>query len=379
MEAKPPFRADQVGSLLRPKELLAATEKAIAEHHALDELRELQDRCIRQAIRFQESLGLHAITDGEYRRQSFASDFIEKLEGAGTPGHLAIDGTAGEGIQGKPLSGKPFAPRAYQVTGKLRRARPIEVENFKFVKANTTRTPKQTIPSPTMLLRGGRAAVSEKVYPDLQEFYADIAKVYGEELAELGAAGCRYIQLDDTNYAYLCDDKLRGVFREWGYDPDEMPGRFAELINSVIANRPEGMVAGIHLCRGNSGGQWAAQGAYEPVADVLLNRLEVDAYFLEYDDARSGGFEPLRFYPRGSKKKIVLGLVSTKKPEIESKETLKRRIDEAAKYVPLENLCLSPQCGFASTFRGNPVTEEVERRKLELVVQTAAEVWGSAQ
>ncbi|OGA13770.1 MAG: 5-methyltetrahydropteroyltriglutamate--homocysteine S-methyltransferase [Betaproteobacteria bacterium RIFCSPHIGHO2_12_FULL_69_13] len=379
MSATPPFRADQVGSLLRPKELLDANEKAIAEHHALDGLRELQDRCIRQAIHFQESLGLHAITDGEYRRQSFASDFIEKLEGAGTPGHLAINGTSGEGIQGKPLSGKPFAPRAYQVTGKLRRARPIEVENFKFVKANTTRTPKQTIPSPTMLLRGGRAAVSAKAYPDLQEFYADIAKVYREELNELGAAGCGYVQLDDTNYAYLCDDKLRGVFREWGYDPEEVPERFARLINSVIAGRPADMVAGIHLCRGNSGGQWAAQGAYEPVAEVLLNRLEVDAYFLEYDDARSGGFEPLRFYPKGSRKKIVLGLVSTKKPEIESKEVLKRRIEEAAKYVPLENLCLSPQCGFASTFRGNPVTEEVERRKLALVVETAAEVWGSAE
>jgi 5-methyltetrahydropteroyltriglutamate--homocysteine methyltransferase len=379
MSARPPFRADQVGSLLRPKVLREANEKALAEHHALDELRELQDRCIRDAIRLQESLGLYAITDGEFRRQSFASDFIEKLEGASTPGSIAIAGTSDEGIRGKPPSGKPFAPRAYQVSGKLRRVRPIEVDSFKFVKANTRRTPKQTIPSPTMLLRGGRSAVSREAYPDLDEFYSDIAKVYREELDELGEAGCRYLQLDDTNYAYLCDENLRAVFRDWGYDPDEMPARFADLINSVIAHRPAGMTAAIHICRGNSGGQWAAQGPYEPVADVLLNRLEVDAYFLEYDDARSGGFEPLRFYPKGSKKRIVLGLVSTKRPEIESKDVLKRRIEEASKYVPLENLCLSPQCGFASTFRGNPVTEEAERRKLELVVRTAIEVWGSAQ
>ncbi len=379
MQSRPPFRADQVGSLLRSRELLAAHEKAVADRKGLEALRELQDRCIRDVIRYQEDLGLHAITDGEYRRLSFASDFIEKLDGAGTPGHLAIAGTAAEGIDGKPLSGKPFAPRAYHVTGKLRRARPIEVENFKFIKANTRRTAKQTIPSPTMLLRGGRGAVNRQAYPDLAQFHADVAKVYREELAELGKAGCTYIQLDDTNYAYLCDPKMQDVFRDWGYDPAKVPGEFAMVINAVLAGRPAGMVAGIHLCRGNSGGQWAAQGGYEPVADVLLNQLEVDAYFLEYDDARSGGFEPLRHYPKGSGKRVVLGLVSTKSPEIEKKDTLKRRIEEASKYVPLENLCLSPQCGFASTFRGNPITEDVQKRKLELVVQTATEVWGTAQ
>ena len=362
----PPFRADQVGSLLRPLELRAAHEKFLEGKLELAALRALQDRAIREVIAFQESLGLQAITDGEFRRASFASDFIEKLDGAGTTGSLQI----------KTESGK-FAPRAYHVTGKLRHARPIEVEGFKFVKANTTRTPKQTIPSPTMLLRGGRNAVSGEAYPDLEQFYADIAKVYREELRQLGDAGCRYVQLDDTNYAFLCDDKLREVFREWGYDPDAMPERFAKLINAVLAGRPAGMIAGIHLCRGNSAGKWAAQGAYEPVADVLFNQLDVDAYFLEYDDARSGGFEPLRFFPKGSRKKVVLGLVSTKKPEVEKPDDLKKRIEEAARFIPLDNLCLSPQCGFASTFRGNPVTEDVQRKKLELVVRTATEVWGS--
>jgi len=363
----PPFRADQVGSLLRPPELKAAHERFLAGKLDAETLREVQDRAIRAAIRFQESLGLQAITDGEFRRTSFAGDFIAKLEGAGSSGSLAI----------KTESGK-FAPREYHVEGKLRHARPIEVEGFKFVKANTTRTPKQTIPSPTMLLRGGRAAVSREAYPELEPFHADVAAVYREELRQLGEAGCRYIQLDDTNYAYLCDESLRAVFGEWGYDPAEMPQRFANLINAVLAGRPAGMVAGIHLCRGNSAGKWAAQGAYEPVADALLNQLQVDAYFLEYDDARSGGFEPLRFYPRNSGKRVVLGLISTKKSELEGKDDVKRRIEEASRYVPLDNLCLSPQCGFASTFRGNPITEEVQKRKLELVVKVATEVWGTA-
>ncbi len=376
--ATPPFRADQVGSLLRPAELRAAHEKSLELKYDPAALKELQDRCIRKIIAYQESVELHAITDGEYRRSSFSSDFIEKLDGARSPGRLAVRGTAGGGLEEKAAPGKPFAPRAFIVTGRLRHARPIEVENFKFVKANTRRTPKQTMPSPTMLLRGGRSAVSREAYPDLARFHADIAKVYREELRELGEAGCRYVQLDDTNYAYLCDAKLRETIREWGDDPAEMPERFSRLINSVIAGRPSGMTVGIHICRGNSAGQWAAEGGYEPIAEALLNRLEVDAFFLEYDDARSGGFEPLRFYPNNSKKKIVLGLVSTKVPRVETKDELKRRIDEAAKYVPLENLCLSPQCGFASTFRGNPITADVQRRKLELVVQVATEVWGSA-
>ena len=264
------------------------------------------------------------------------------------------------------------------VSGKLRHVRPIEVANFGFVKAHTTRTAKQAMPSPTMLLRGGRDSVSKEAYPDLAEFHADIVKVYVEELKQLGAAGCSYVQLDDTNYAYLCDTRLRETFRAWGYNPDDMAVMAARLLNGVIAGRPAGMTVGIHVCRGNSAGQWAAQGPYEPVADTLLNQLHVDAYFLEYDDARSGSFEPLRFYPKGSKKRIVLGLVSTKTPALESADGLKRRIDEAAKYVPLENLSLSPQCGFASTYRGNPLTIDDERRKLERIVEVAMAVWGTA-
>jgi len=371
-----PFRADQVGSLLRAPQLRAAHEKSLQGQYGAAALRELQDRCIRDVIRLQEAVGLQAITDGEYRRTSFHADFIEKLDGAKAAGRLDVKDTVSGFDQKKDESGKPFAPRAFAITGKLRHARPIEVENFSFVRANTTRTAKQTMPSPTMLLRGGRAAVSADAYPDLEEFHADIAKVYREELRQLGGAGCRYVQLDDTNFAFLCDPKLAQTYARDGYDLERLPGQFAGLVNSAIAGRPAGMTVGIHICRGNSVGQWAASGGYEPVAEVLFGALEVDAYFLEYDDVRSGGFEPLRFLPRGSSKRVVLGLVSTKVPQLEAKDELKRRIEAAAKYVPLENLCLSPQCGFASTFRGNPISEDVQRRKLERVVEVATEVWG---
>ena len=374
----PPFRADHVGSLLRNPELRAAHEQALEGRYGAEALRALQDRSIRDVIALQEAVGLHAITDGELRRTSFHADFIEKLDGASSQGRLAVEGAAGGALEVTPAEDRPFAPRAFTVGGKLRHARPIEVANFAFVRAHTRRTAKQTIPSPTMLLRGGRAAVSREAYPDLAEFHADIAAVYREELGQLGAAGCTCVQLDDTNFAYLCDPKLRETFRHWGDDPDGMPDRFARLINAALADRPAGMTVAIHLCRGNSSGRWAAEGGYEPVAECLLNRIEVDGYFLEYDDERSGGFEPLRFFPRGSRKRVVLGLVSTKSPVLESKDVLKRRIDEAARHVPLESLCLSPQCGFASTFRGNPVTADVQRRKLALVVEVATEVWGTA-
>jgi methionine synthase II (cobalamin-independent) len=373
-----PFRADQVGSLLRMPELRAAHERFLQGRYGAPALRELQDRCIREVIRMQESVGLEAITDGEYRRTSFHADFIEKLDGARAAGRLDVEDTVSGFDRKKAEGGKPFAPRAFLITGKLRHTRPIEVDNFTFVKTNTSRTAKQTMPSPTMLLRGGRAAVSKEAYPDLGEFRSDIAKVYREELRQLGEAGCRYVQLDDTNFAFLCDPKLAGIYARDGYDLEQLPVEFASLINSAIAGRPAGMTVGIHICRGNSVGQWAARGGYEPVAEVLLGRLDVDAYFLEYDDERSGGFEPLRFLPRGSSKRVVLGLVSTKVAKLESKDALKRRIEAAAKYVPIENLCLSPQCGFASTFRGNPISEDVQRTKLERVVEVATEVWGSA-
>ena len=373
-----PFRADQVGSLLRVPELRAAHEKSLRGEYGAAALKELQDRCIRDVIRMQESVGLRGITDGEYRRTSFHADFIEKLEGARAAGRVDVKDTA-SGFDGeKGARGKPFAPRAFAITGKLRHARPIEVDNFRFVQANTTRTAKQTLPSPTMLLRGGRSAVSAEAYPDLAEFHADIVKVYREELRQLADAGCDYVQLDDTNFAYLCDPELAGTFGRDGYDVAKLPGQFADLINAAIAERPRSMTVGIHICRGNSSGQWAARGGYEPVAEVLFGKLNVDAYFLEYDDERSGGFEPLRFLPRSSVKRVVLGLVSTKTAVIEPKDVLKRRIEAAGKLVRLENLCLSPQCGFASTFRGNPISEDAQRRKLERVVEVATEVWGGS-
>ncbi|HEY1287167.1 MAG TPA: 5-methyltetrahydropteroyltriglutamate--homocysteine S-methyltransferase [Burkholderiales bacterium] len=358
--SKPPFRADHVGSLLRPAQLRLAHEKAIVGQHDPNELRELEDRCIGEAIALQESLGLHAITDGEFRRTSFHADFIEKLDGARASGSMHS-------------SGGQFGPRAFQVTGKLRRSKPIEVAAFSFVKRHTSRVAKLTIPSPTMLLRGGRGAVSREAYPDLAEFHADVARAYREELRALADAGCSYVQIDDTNFAYLCDAKLKHVWEEWGADA----GAMADLINAALDGRPAGLTVALHVCRGNSGGKWAAEGAYDPIAETLFNRLEVDAYFLEYDDARSGGFEPLRLLPRS--KKVVLGLVSSKTAQLESKGELKRRLEQAARYVPLENLCLSPQCGFASTFRGNPLGEDAQRRKLERIVEVAAEVWGSAR
>ena len=363
MALKPPFRADHVGSLLRPPELRAAHEKALAGRLAPEALRALQDRYIREAIALQEAVGLQPITDGEFRRTSFHSDFIEKLEGARAGGSLT---SAGQ-----------FGPRAFEVTGKLRWREAIEGESFRFLAAHTGRTPKQTMPSPTMLLRGGRSAVSTSAYPDLDEFHADIVAVYRGELRALAALGCAYVQLDDTNFAYLCDPRMQELFRAWGYSPDAVPMQFARLINAVIGARPPGMMVGIHVCRGNSSGQWAAQGAYEPVADVLFNAVDADAYFLEYDDERSGGFEPLRHFPRRADKRVVLGLVSSKRADLESADALKRRIAEAARYVPLEQLCLSPQCGFASTFRGNPLTADAQRRKLERIVEVASDVWGA--
>jgi 5-methyltetrahydropteroyltriglutamate--homocysteine methyltransferase len=372
ISVRPPFRADHVGSLLRPAPLRAGREQGLTANAAA--YRKLEDECIKGIIALQESIGLHAITDGELRRNSFNADFIEKLDGAYSSGRLAVPAAPPEAG----ASDTTFTPRAFAVTGKLRHTQPIELENFRFLKAHSGRTAKQSIPSPTMLLRGGREAVSREAYPDLAEFRRDVVAVYREELRQLGEAGCTYLQLDDTNFAYLCDPRLRESHRQFGDDPDIMADRYADLINAAIADRPAGMTIAVHICRGNSAGRWAAQGGYEPVADCLFNRLDVDAYFLEFDDARSGGFDPLRLFPRASAKKVVLGLVSSKVPEIESSDLLKRRIEGAAQFVPLDRLCLSPQCGFASTFRGNPVTEDIQRRKLERVVEVALAVWGTA-
>jgi len=366
---RPPFRADHVGSFLRPPALLEARERHFKKGQITRaQLREVEDREIREIVRLQEDWGLQGITDGEYRRTYFHVDFLEQLEGVEVKGGIAVKfhGAAGE---------VDFAPPVMHVTKKLRHVKPIQLADFEFLRSVTRRTPKVTIPSPTMLhFRGGRGAISREVYPDLEEFYEDVARCYREEIRQLAQAGCRYLQLDDTNLAYLCDPKMREGARQRGDDPDELPRRYARLINAAIAGKPADMTVCVHLCRGNFQSAWAAEGGYEPVAQVLFNELQVDGYFLEYDDARSGDFGPLRFVPKG--KTVVLGLVTTKLGSLESRDDLKRRVDEAAKHVPLEQLCLSPQCGFSSTVHGNRLAVEAQAAKIRLVVETAREIWG---
>ena len=365
----PPFRADHVGSFLRPKFLLDAREQFRTGAIDAKKLRAVEDEAIRGIIKFQEDLGLRGITDGEFRRTYFHIDFLTQLEGVETKGgiHVKFHSAKGE---------VDFEPPVMQVTGKVRHTKAIQRADFEFLRSVTTRTPKVTIPSPTMLhFRGGRGAISREAYPDLEAFYSDVAAGYADELKSLGAAGCTYVQLDDTNLAYLCDEKMREGARARGDDPNELPRRYAKLINAAIAGRPAGMTVCVHLCRGNFKSAWAAEGGYEPVAEVLFNELAVDGYFLEYDDARSGDFAPLRHVPKG--KTVVLGLVSTKVGELESKDSLKRRIDAAAKFAPLEQMCLSPQCGFSSTVHGNEIAVESQASKLRLISETASEVWGA--
>lgn len=366
----PPFRADHVGSFLRPPELLAAREQFQKGEIKRDALRAAEDKAIRDIVKYQEDLGLQAITDGEFRRTYFHIDFLEQLEGVETRGGLTARFHRANGEV-------DFAPPVLHVNGKVRHGRNIQVDDFNFLKSATSRTPKVTIPSPTMLhFRGGRKAISEQAYPDLEQFFEDVAAAYRAEIKALGDAGCTYLQMDDTNLAYLCDPKMREQARARGEDPDELPRRYARLINAAIADRPKGMTICTHLCRGNFKSAWVAEGSYEPVAEVLFNDMNVDGYFLEYDDERSGDFAPLRFVPKG--KIVVLGLITTKLGELEKKDDVKKRIDEAARYVPLEQLCLSPQCGFSSTVHGNVIAREAQAAKIRLVIETAQEVWGQA-
>ena len=367
---KPPFHAEHIGSFVRPQRLIEAARAHKAGKLDDAGFRMVQDDCIREIVAFQESTGLPSVTDGEFRRTYFHIDFLEQLDGVETRGGLTAHFHSAKGEV-------DFAPPVLHVTGKVRHSHPIQVKDFEFLKSITKRTPKVTIPSPTMLhFRGGRGAISKEAYPDLEPFFADVAKCYAEELHALSRAGCTYVQLDDTNLAYLCDPKMREGARQRGDDPDELPRRYARLINAAIADRPQGMTICTHLCRGNFKSAWVAEGGYEPVAEVLFNELKVDGYFLEYDDARSGDFSPLRFVPKG--KTVVLGLVTTKVGELESKSDLKRRIDAAAKVVPLEQLCLSPQCGFSSTVHGNEIARESQVAKLRLIVDIASEVWGTS-
>jgi 5-methyltetrahydropteroyltriglutamate--homocysteine methyltransferase len=369
-----PFRADHVGSLLRPAALREARERAILGEVSFDSLRELEDASIRDAIELQESIGLQGITDGEFRRTSFHFDFLGKL--AGVTASLNLPQRKSEETTGTPAV---FRPPQVQITGKLRHTQSIEGPGFSFLKAETKRTAKVTMPSPTMCLRGGREAVSRDIYPDLADYWADVTRAYDAEIADLIARGATYIQLDDTNFAYLCDSRMREEMRAKGDEPADVLGRYIWLINGVTQKRPSDVALCVHICRGNLHGRWAAEGGYEPIAERLFGELDVDGFFLEYESERAGGFEPLRFVPKGTRTRIVLGLISSKSPEIEDDMVILRRIDEAAKFVDLDNLCLSPQCGFASSFRGNQIAEDVQRRKLEQVVRIATRVWGGAR
>ena len=367
----PPFRADHVGSFLRPKFLLDAREQKARGEMGAEQLREVEDRAIAEVVKMQQDVGLQSITDGEFRRTYFHIDFLDQLGGVKTDIPVLIK---------KPDGSEELAPPAMRVVGPVRHIKDIQRADFEYLQSQVTPlgtglTPKVTIPSPTMLhFRGGRAGISKEHYPELEpDFYDDVAAAYGQELQSLYDAGCRYVQMDDTNMAYLCDEKMREAARQRGDDPNELPHRYAGFINKVVARKPADMTLAMHLCRGNFKSTHAAAGNYEPVAEALLSEMKLDAYFMEYDDERSGDFRPLRYLKPG--KTVVLGLVTTKFGQMESKDALKRRIDEAAKYAPLDQLALSPQCGFSSTVHGNNIALEAQRAKLRLVVETAAEVW----
>src|SRR3982750_1649653 len=360
----PPFRADHVGSFLRPKRLLEARERSARGEITPEALREVEDDAIADIVSFQEDVGLKSVTDGEFRRTYFHIDFLEQLGGVKTDIPVTIR---------KPDGTEELAPPVIRVIDKVRHTKDIQKADFQYLKSQVAAgvTPKVTIPSPTMLhFRGGRAGISKEAYPELEPiFYDDVAKAYGDELRSLAAAGCTYVQMDDTNLAYLCDEKMREAARQRGDDPNELPHRYAKFINKVVAQNPAGMTLAMHLCRGNFKSTHAAAGNYEPVAEALLKEMDLDAYFLEYDDARSGDFRPLRFLPKG--KTVVLGLVTTKFGEMEDKDELKSRIEAAAKYASLDQLALSPQCGFSSTVHGNNIAVEAQRAQLRLGVGTA--------
>ncbi|HLQ84607.1 MAG TPA: 5-methyltetrahydropteroyltriglutamate--homocysteine S-methyltransferase [Salinisphaeraceae bacterium] len=367
---KPPFRAEHVGSLLRPQAVLQARQRHAKGEIDAAALRRVEDRHIAEAVRKQEDVGLQDVTDGEFRRAYFHLDFLQQLAGVSITGGIAASKNAQQTADG-------FTPPRLAVTGKLAHRRPIQVADFEYLAEQASVLPKVSIPSPTMVhFRGGRAAIDIESYPDLDVFFDDLAACYRAEIDALYQAGCRYLQLDDTNLAYLCDPDMRAAAEERGDDPNSLPHQYAALINAALADRPKDLTVGIHLCRGNYRSTWFAQGGYEPVAEVLFNELAVDAYFLEYDDERSGDFAPLRHVPEN--KTVVLGLVSSKTPELEARDALARRIEEAGRHVDLDQACLSPQCGFSSTVEGNELTEDDQWAKLELVVETARLVWGDA-
>ncbi len=368
---RPPFRADHVGSLLRPPELLAAREGRAAGRIGVAELRAVEDEAILQAVKLQRDVGLRSATDGEFRRASWHMDFIYALDGVSrAPGDLKVQFHNDQGeIE--------FTPAAMAIDQKLGVSQTIFGEAFAYLAScvSAGQTPKLTIPSPSMVhYRGGRAAIDARVYPDLDGFWSDLTAAYRDEVQRLGALGCTYLQFDDTSLAYLNDPRQREHVREIGGDADHQHEAYITHINEALAERPEGMAVTTHMCRGNFRSSWVAEGGYDFVAEALFNQLQVDGFFMEWDDARSGGFEPLRFVPKG--KVVVLGLVTTKRGALEDRDMLRRRIEEACRYVDLDQLCLSPQCGFSSTVEGNALSGDEQADKLRLVVEVAEEVWG---
>ncbi|MDO9411541.1 MAG: 5-methyltetrahydropteroyltriglutamate--homocysteine S-methyltransferase [Pseudolabrys sp.] len=366
LRTKPPFRADHVGSLLRPEALKKARAERESGAITAEALKQIEDREIAAVIKKQEDIGLKSVTDGEFRRAFWNYDFLGELDGA--EAYLGERKIKFEGVNPKPMM--------LRVTGKLGSfsGHPM-LEHFKFVKEHTRATPKMTIPSPSSLhFRYGRDAVPGSIYPDMGEFYRDLGQTYRKAVRGFADAGCRYLQLDEVNFTYLCDPKLREQVARRGDDPSSLPMIYADMINAAMSDIPDDMTIAMHLCRGNFQSTFVASGGYEPVAEILFNTINVHGYFMEYDSERAGGFEPLRFVPKG--KTVVLGLVTSKSGKLESKDELKRRIAEAAKFIPLEQLCLSPQCGFASTEEGNILAEGEQWAKLRMIVELSEEVWG---
>ncbi len=375
----PPFRADQVGSLKRPQELQRARERLLGVHdfdhnlgaHNNAELRQLEDQHIKEVVALQESLGLRSITDGDFRRRTWWTDFVLGLQGTA----MTMRGTSPLVFIDK--SGHALPLPQITVHGRIVWRGSTMVEAFTYLKSLTTRTPKVMLPAPTNVhYFSQRRNIDTTVYPDLAAFWDDVIQAYRAELAALSQAGCAYIQMDDVTFAFLCDPKHREQLRANGEDSDAVLDSYANALNRVLDGKPANLTVAIHICRGNMSGHWAAEGGYDSVADTLFNKINFDAYFLEYDSPRAGTFAPLRYVP--ANKTVVLGLVSTKTPELETADSLKKRIDEASKYVPIEQLCLSPQCGFSSNYIGNPVTIDDQKKKLSLIVKVAEDVWGSA-
>jgi 5-methyltetrahydropteroyltriglutamate--homocysteine methyltransferase len=368
----PPFRADHVGSLLRPPELLKARERHKDGDIGDDELKAAEDTAIAQVVAMQRDAGLQTVTDGEFRRASWHMDFIYELGGIShAEDNITVQFRNAEGTI-------EFTPAALHVDAKISLEHTIFAEDFAYLQqtADPSQTPKLTIPSPSMVhYRGGAAAIDPSVYPDTDEFWSDLTSAYAAQVKAIAAQGCTYLQFDDTSLAYLNDPAQRAQMAERGEDAEHLHEQYIRHINEALQDRPPGMTVTTHMCRGNFRSSWVAEGGYDFVAEALFNELEVDGFFLEYDDARSGGFEPLRFVPGG--KLVVLGLVTTKRGELEQKDELKRRIEDATKYVPLDQLCLSPQCGFSSTVEGNQLTYDQEVAKLRLIAEVADEVWGS--